>query len=91
MKNVAKALGLLGSRQRDLVTGLTGVITSVSFDINGCIQVAIKPPAENGKMMDGCWIDVDRIEENGTRAFPAFPFLERERERVPGPAEKPAK
>ena len=36
-------LKLLGLKVKDKVTGFTGIITSVSFDLYGCIQVIITP------------------------------------------------
>lgn len=44
-----KHIDLLGFRVEDRVTGLVGVITSVTFDLYGCIQGLVTPPAENSK------------------------------------------
>ena len=91
MRNVTEALAYLGTRQRDLVTGFSGVITSVCFDINGCIQACLKPGVDKeGKIPDGYWIDLDRLVKDGKPAMKPFPY-ETPRDFVAGPAEKPAK
>lgn len=57
-----KHFELLGKRAKDAVTGFEGVVTSLSFDLYGCIQIVITPPAENGKYKDGHWLDISRME-----------------------------
>lgn len=91
MNNVTEALKFLGTRQRDRVTGFSGTITSICFDINGCIQGCVKPAVDkDGKIPDGYWIDLDRLECIGEPAMPPFPY-EVTRKIVRGPAEKPGK
>lgn len=91
MSNVTNALKYLGTQQRDVVTGFAGVVTSVCFDINGCIQAALKPPMDKeGKVPDGLWFDLDRLRQNGKAVMKPFPY-DVPREFVAGPAEKPAK
>lgn len=56
-------LKLLGHEVRDVVTGRTGVIVSVSFDLSGCIQGYIQPAAgKDGKVSDGIWCDTKRLK-----------------------------
>ena len=56
-------IALLGKKAKDKITGLTGIITSVSFDLYGCIQAVITPPAsKEGKVNSGHWFDVTRLE-----------------------------
>jgi len=57
-----KYLELLGLEVQDKVTGQKGVVTSVDFDLYGCVQVAITPPAKDGKVTAGEWFDVERID-----------------------------
>ncbi len=57
-----KHLKLLGLKGKDLVTGYEGVITSVSFDLYGCVQVVVTPPIKDGKKEAGDWFDVNRIK-----------------------------
>ena len=48
--DIEKQIGLLGFRVVDKVTGFKGVVTSVCFDIYGCVHVLIMPATgENGK------------------------------------------
>lgn len=57
-----KDLGLLGLRVRDKVTGWTGVVSCVSFDLYGCIQAVVSPPVDDkGAIQDGRWFDVSRL------------------------------
>ena len=38
-----KHFNLLGMKGKDVVTGFKGVITSLSFDLYGCVQAVINP------------------------------------------------
>jgi hypothetical protein len=60
--NVEKPLSLLGKRAKDVVTNLTGVITSISFGVSGCVQAFLQPPIKNdGTIPEGIVVDVSRI------------------------------
>ena len=63
MNTYEKHIELLGLLASDKVTGLSGVIDSVCFDLYGCIQASIKPRQlkENGDMHVGYWVDVTRL------------------------------
>ena len=53
MKNVKAYIESLGYRAKDKVTGFTGVISSISFYLYGCIQAIIAPGIDkDGKIMD---------------------------------------
>ena len=52
-KNIEKHLDLLGRKVEDKVTGIKGVVTSVSFDLYGCIQAVITTPAKDGEYKSG--------------------------------------
>lgn len=55
-------LSLLGLKAKDAVTGFSGVIATVSFDLYGCIQAVVTPAvSDDGKMKDGQWFDVTRL------------------------------
>ncbi len=57
-----KHMGLLGLKVRDAVTGSEGVVTSLSFDLYGCIQAVVTPSADKeGAIKDGHWLDVTRL------------------------------
>ena len=52
----------LGLKVKDKVTGFEGVVTSISFDLYGCIQAVVTPPAgEAGKQEDSRWYDMTRL------------------------------
>lgn len=54
---------MLGKPARDKVTGFQGVITSLSFDLYGCVQAVITPAVDKeGKPQEGSWMDVTRLE-----------------------------
>lgn len=60
---ITKHLDLLGRPAKDIVTGFKGVVSSVSFDLYGCVQCAVTPPIDkDGKMENGRWFDVTRIK-----------------------------
>jgi len=64
---------LLGFEAKDKVTGYSGVITTLSFDLYGCVQVVITPKIDkDGKIPDGRWFDVSRLQLTGTE-----PVMER--------------
>jgi len=94
MSKIEKNLSLLGLTATDCVTGFKGVVTSVSFDLFGCIQAVVTPPAgENGKQEDSRWYDVARLKISVT-AERVMPVPDYENISVAdgekGPAEKPA-
>lgn len=67
MKNVGikGAFRMLGHRGVDKVNKFEGIVTSVSFDLFGCIQVVLTPDVivKDGKIekQEGYWFDVNRI------------------------------
>ena len=90
---LTEALSLMGLPAKDKVTGFTGVLTSISFDLYGCIQYVITPKAENGKVLEGHWMDADRIElldEARVMDVPDFTF-NYILDYTKGPADKPIK
>lgn len=95
--DVQTYLRLLGFRVRDKVTGFVGVVTSCSFDLFGCVQFVVSPPADEqtGKQADSRWFDECRLvklSEEPVMVQP--PCVLREgvfAETVHGPAEKPAR
>lgn len=68
-----KHVELLGFPLKDKVTGQTGVATSISFDLYGCIQVAITPLTKDGTVNNGNWFDVGRIEKTGNKRVLPLP------------------
>jgi hypothetical protein len=67
---------LLGFAVRDVVTGFTGVVTSISFDLYGCVQAIVSPGCdEKGKLDEGRWFDTKRLvatSDEPVMAVPSF-------------------
>ena len=64
MMNLKKHIDLLGYKVEDKVTGFTGVLASVSFDLYGCVQAIVTPTGldKDGKIMDAHWFDISRLK-----------------------------
>jgi hypothetical protein len=90
MRNVVQEnLQKLGHKVTDRVTGFKGVITSMTFDLYGCIQAVVTPQAEtqSQKIEDSRYFDIQRLKitsKNPVMDVPAFVSADK------GPAEKPA-
>ena len=70
----ANYLELLGLKVRDRVTGFTGIVESISWDLYGCIQAVVRPPVnDKGEMPDGKWCDVLRLDVLETTPIMAIP------------------
>lgn len=90
---IRKHLDMLGLRVEDKITGMTGIVTSVGFDLYGCVQLIVHPGIDkDGKLKDPLWFDVGRIkvlDRNPVMERPNFDFgIEAEGRK--GPAEKPS-
>jgi len=72
---------LLGFKVRDVVTGFTGVVSSISFDLYGCVQAVVSPAInEKGEIKEGRWFNTKRLEiTEGTPVLVAPTF-----ETIPG-------
>lgn len=91
--NVKKHLSLLGFRVRDKVTGFSGVVTSIAFDLYGCIQAIVNPGiGVDGKLGEQTWFDIARLEvvSQGTVMMPPDFDYGLVAEGLKGSAEKPA-
>jgi len=53
-KNVVK---FLGYKVKDKVTGTKGIVTSMSFDLYGCIQAIV-----TNEKNESCWFDISRLK-----------------------------
>jgi hypothetical protein len=96
MKNFKAHLDLLGFKVKDKVTGASGVVSSVSFDLYGCIQAVVSPPATpEGEPKEGRWYDIARLEIIDPKPVMAAPKFFDDSTRTAkgerGPAEKPAR
>ena len=94
-------LELLGLKVRDRVTGFVGVVASVSYDLYGCVQAVVSPLIDDkGKLEDGRWFDVSRLEVldsvpvmkiPGGRFTVTRSSAPAASTKHPGPADKPAR
>lgn len=75
-KPLTNYIDLLGRVVKDRVTHFEGTATGVTFDLYGCIQVAVQPKIDkDGKIPDGRWMDVGRLEPSGDdRTMPVPDF-----------------
>lgn len=61
--NVTEHLKLLGFPVKDRVTGFAGIVTTVGFDLYGCIQGIVSPGLnEKGEPGESRWFDITRLE-----------------------------
>ena len=52
----------LGDRARDLVSGFTGIVTSKTIYLNGCIRYGLTPEAtKDGRPIDAVWFDENEL------------------------------
>jgi len=90
---VKKHLELLGKPCKDKVTGMEGVITSIGFDLYGCIQAIVHPGLdEKGETKETVWFDVARLEITDEEPVMDVPDFEygHVAEGKKGPSEKPS-
>jgi len=60
---------LLGRRIKDKVSGQVGICDVLTFDLYGCIQIALTPPVDkDGKFVEGRMLDVHRVQVIDTDA-----------------------
>ena len=59
-----KGMELLGLEVEDKVTKVSGIVTSISYDLYGCIQAVITPDAEtNNRDSVIGWYDIKRLRK----------------------------
>lgn len=87
---IKKNLGLLGVSVIDKVTGFKGIVTSVSFDLYGCVQAIVNPGMnEKGELGTQAWFDINRLQITNPNPIMKRPNFEKEIEDLPGPETKP--
>lgn len=84
-------LALLGFKVKDRVTGFVGVVTSISYDLYGCIQAVVTPEIKpDNKDNDSRWFDLKRLSAVDTTPVMEQPvFAGATAMTVQGPQEKP--
>lgn len=94
-KMINGVIDMLGFEAEDKITGCSGTISSVSFDLYGCIQVLLTPKVKKGTETKVYgWFDVARIKIKSKKRIMEHPSFEQKyktKENVNGPAEKPMK
>lgn len=54
---------MLGHKVRSLITGEEGIVVSVSFDLNGCVQACVNLGFDKeGKRRESAWHDTKSLE-----------------------------
>ena len=90
-----KIVNMLGKKAKDIITGSTGVITSLSFDLYGCIQVILTPgkiDKEFKEVKSIGWVDINRIKiikNKRIMEHPDFNNKYKSVKQIQGPVEKP--
>lgn len=95
MINLKKHLDLLGFKVKDRVTGFTGTVAGINFDLYGCIQAVVNPGLDKaGKLGESIWLDVGRLDVVSKTPVMDRPLFDWSPETVSGgkkgPAEKPS-
>lgn len=78
-------LSLLGLKVRDAVTGFKGIVTTIGFDLYGCVQAIVSPLAKKDESPDGRWFDTKRLIVEDQKPVMTVPTFES----VPGGQSKP--
>jgi hypothetical protein len=88
--NTKDQLNLLGLKVRDRITGYEGIVTSISFDLYGCIQAILtqRGTDKEGKSKSLGWIDTNRLEVCGKHRVMDPPWLSTTVRQI-GSADKP--
>lgn len=70
---------LLGKKVKDKVTGLEGVVTSISYDLYGCIQGLLTPSVnKEGVTPERWWFDTKRLQVLDHKPVMEIPDFEKE-------------
>lgn len=84
-------LAVLGLKVQDPVSGFVGVVTSVSFDLYGCVQCIVRPRMDkDGKLPDACWFDHKRLTVMDPTPVMPVPTFDAPLKQEPGPEGKPS-
>jgi hypothetical protein len=73
---IKETIETLGHHATDRVTGFSGVVTCVCFDLYGCVHAAITPKVEKGdkEIKTGHWFDLNRLEIGKSSVMPVPDF-----------------
>lgn len=85
---VEESLKLLGLGVKDKITHMEGIVTSITFDLYGCVQALVNPGVDkDGELRDQLWFDINRLlvlSNIPVMKAPKFADIDK------GPTEKPA-
>jgi len=90
---IKKHIDKLGFKCTDKVTGFSGVITTVGFDLYGCVQALVNPGVnENGKPYDLVWFDIARLKITNKKPVMEIPNFDCGdiAKGLKGPSDKPS-
>lgn len=80
-------MDMMGMRVKDKVTGFTGVVQSVNFDLYGCVQFSVVPPVnEKGERVEGAWFDSNRVvvtDKERVMPVPTFAVIPAQHDKGP--------
>lgn len=77
---IKENLKLLGMPVCDCTTKFVGVVSSVSFDLYGCVQAFVVPRCgKDGKIGEGCWFDAKRLTLTATKPVMPQPSFQKVR------------
>lgn len=70
-------MDLLGYAVVDVVTGFKGVVSTIGFDLYGCVQAIVTPAInEKGEYGKSEWFDVKRLKKTSEAPVLAAPTFE---------------
>jgi hypothetical protein len=90
--DVDQIIDMLGYTYKDKITGLTGPVVSVCFDLYGCVQATIhRGIGKNGEALESYWYDVQRLEKQTKPRLMEKPYYNKITPETydRGPADKP--
>ena len=89
-----QVVNMLGYKAKDKITGTEGIITSICFDLYGCIQAILTKQNRDEDKSSFGWIDINRLKIISKKRIMEHPGFERKLsapKEAHGPAEKPLK
>jgi len=85
-KQIQYAFEMLGKKVLDRITNTKGVVTSISFDLYGCVCAIVNPGInKEGIARDTAWFDIARLKVTSDKPVMEVPTFGR----VKGSATKP--
>jgi len=71
-------LRILGFKAVDKITGFEGIISSIGFDLYGCVQAVLTPSLnEKNEPREGRWFDTSRLKIIGKKPLMEIPSFDK--------------